>query len=101
MKTLLTAAIFRGGDGKVEVCAARGGECAGDVNNVIRERFRRSVARAFFFFDSRVATPLNVEKDVQIPRRLAREIYREFFKVILAINFFSHRFRGFRRFDDS
>jgi hypothetical protein len=66
------------------------------ANNVIH------IQQAFFGEASRVllsknlsrpvADLMNVEKNVIIPRRLAREIYREFFSL---------RFRGFRRFDDS
>ena len=69
------------------------------ANNVIR------IQQAFFGEASRVllsknlsrpvADLMNVEKNVIIPRRLAREIYT------YIENFFSLRFRGFRRFDDS
>jgi hypothetical protein len=79
MKTLLTAAIFRGGDGKVEVCAAR------EASRVL---LSKNLSRP-------VADLMNVEKNVIIPRRLAREIGKSI------ENFFSLRFRGFRRFDDS
>jgi hypothetical protein len=69
------------------------------ANNVIR------IQQAFFGEASRVllsknlsrpvADLMNVEKNVIIPRRLAREIGKSI------ENFFSLRFRGFRRFDDS
>lgn len=55
MKTLLTAAIFRGGDGKVEVCAARGGECAGRITLYVSNK-RYSAKRRACFCQRRVAT---------------------------------------------
>ena len=69
MKTLLTAAIFRGGDGKVEVCAARGGECAGRITLYVSNK-RFSAKRRACFCQRRVAThaDLNVEKNVIIFR---------------------------------
>ena len=62
-----------------------------------RSRCVRRAKRRACFCQRRVATHadlMNVEKNVIIPRRLAREIGKSI------ENFFSLRFRGFRRFDD-
>jgi hypothetical protein len=80
MKTLLTAAIFRGGDGKVEVCAARGGECAGRITLYVSNK-RFSAKRRACFCQRRVAThaDLNVESHYYSAAVGARNLSRIFF----------------------